>query len=158
MAEGMKNKLPGALFTNVAKSPPLTGKLLISCYKGNSPNCCSPRNWGPQEYAYFPYWERSFLWSALCNTWIAFHTHRKEINWLYSHFAPDQNNTINHNALSGMWMWTVVPGSGVSQQLFNIICKENACLELPLQSHSVHCPWEEHTSHIALLPLTVLWF
>lgn len=40
----------------------------------------------------------------------------------------------------------------------NIICKEDACLELPLQSHSVHCPWEARTSHITLLPLTVLWF
>lgn len=39
---------------------------------------------------------------------------------------------------------------------FNIICRENAWLELPLQSHSVHCPWEARTSHITLLPLTVI--
>lgn len=161
MAEGMKNELPGALFPDVAESP-LTGNQLISCCKGSSPNSCFPHNWGQQGCSHSPYWERSwkgdFLWSAFCNTWISFHTPRREINWLYSHFAPDQNNTINQQCFvragdvnCGAWFRCF-------SVAFDTMCKENACLKMHLQSQPVHCPWEANTSHITLLCLTVLWF
>lgn len=99
-----------------------------------------------------------FLWSAFCNTWISFHTPRRKINWLYSHFAPDQNNIINQQCLvravdlnCGAWFRCFSAD-------FDTVCKENTCLKMCLHSQPVCCPWEEGTSSITLIPLTVLWF